>query len=264
MFQRDDARIQHARRMQPHTRRPGVRPATRNRPHCHHARSALRRTGAAALKFVGWTAAILVLMGVLTAWMDPSSGGLIQAAVLMLASIGALRALFLRAAIPIHWVVLLPLGCAAWGILQITLNWTVYPYETWNSVTAWLARAAIFSAAYAGFREGRERERLKSIMVVFGGAFSMLVLLQWYTGGGTIFWIIETPYKSEVAGTFANHDQYAAFMELLLPVALAASISRTRSLVLPAACGGLMFASVIASASRAGAAIVCLEALIFL
>ena len=216
------------------------------------------------MKFVGWVAAILVLLGVLTAWMEPSSSGLIDAAGLTGAACWALYALLRGAAIPVHWIVLLPLGCAAWGVLQVTLHWTVYPYETWNSVTDWLARAAIFSAAYAGFREGRQRERLKSVIVLFGGAFSLLVLLQWYTGGGTVFWIIETQYKSEVAGTFANHDQYAAFMELLLPVALAASLSRKRSPLLPAACAGLMFASVIASASRAGTLIVCGEALIFL
>ena len=46
-------------------------------------------------------------------------------------------------------------------------------------------------------------------------------------------------------------------MELLLPVALAASLSRKRSPLLPAACAGLMFASVIASASRACTLIVC-------
>ncbi len=203
-------------------------------------------------------------MGVLTAWMDPSSGGLLHAAVLIAAAIWALYALIRKTAIPVHWIVLLPLGCATWGILQISLNWSVYPYETWNSVTTWLARAAIYSAAYAGFREDRQRERLRSIVVIFGGAFSLLVLLQWYTGGGTIFWMIDTQYKSEVAGTFANHDQYAAFMELLLPVALAGSLSRKRSPILAAACAGLMFASVIASASRAGTAIVCVEALIFL
>ncbi|MGA2595863.1 MAG: O-antigen ligase family protein [Bryobacteraceae bacterium] len=216
------------------------------------------------MKFVGWTTAILVLLGVLTAWIDPSSGGLMHAAVLTLAAIWALYALIRRATIPVHWIVLLPLGCAVLGILQITLNWTVYPYETWNSVTAWVARAAIFSAAYTGFREGRQQERLKSSIVIFGGVFSLLVLLQWYTGGGTVFWIIETRYKSEVAGTFANRDQYAALMELLLPVALAASLSHRRSPILPATCAGLMFASVIASASRAGTVIVCVEALIFL
>ncbi len=216
------------------------------------------------MKYIGWTAALLVLLGVLTAWMEPSSGGLIHAGVLTAAAVWAVYALVQGVDIPVHWIALVPLGCAAWGLVQIAQHWTVYPYETWNSITGWVAGAAIFSAAYAGFADRRRQTRLKSIIVIFGGVLSLLVLLQWYTGGGTIFWIVTTPYASEVAGTFLNRDQYAAFMELLLPVALAACIGHDRSQVLPAVCAGLMFASVIASASRAGAVVVCVEALIFL
>lgn len=215
------------------------------------------------MKPVGWTAAAVVLAGVMTAWMDPSTGGLMHAGLLILAGIWAGHALIGRRDLPVHRMVLLPAAVALWGIIQIAFSWTVYPFETWNSVTAWLARAAVFLTAYAGFPDEPRRERLMTIAVWFGGAFSLLTLLQWSTGDGTIFWIIQTAYKSEVAGTFGNRDQYAAFMELLLPIALAATVGKRRSPVLPACCAGLMFASVIATGSRAGAIVVCLEALIF-
>lgn len=216
------------------------------------------------MKAVGWTAATIVLLGILTAWMDPSSGGLMHGGALMLAAAYALCALIRRSEVPVHWVALLPLGCAVLGLVQLTTHWTVYRFETWNSVTAWLARAAIFSVAYAGFVDDQRRDRLKRIVVWFGGAFSLLALLQWYTSGGSILWIVETQYKSEVAGTFGNRDQYAALIELMLPVALAACIGFTRLPLLPAACAGLMFASVIASGSRAGTFVVCIEALAFI
>lgn len=207
---------------------------------------------------------MVVLGGVLTAWMEPPSAGLMHAGALMLAAGCVLYALMARVELPVHWAVLVPLACAALGIAQAFLRWTVYPFETWNSVTAWLARAAVFSAAYAGFQRPENRDRLKSVIVWFGGAFSLLALLQWYTSAGKVFWSFETAYRAEAAGTFANRDQYAAFIELLLPIALAASIRQRRWLLVPAACAGLMFASVVASASRAGTIIVCTEALVFL
>jgi O-antigen ligase len=154
--------------------------------------------------------------------------------------------------------------CAAWGIVQIALNWTIYPFATWNSVSAWLTLGVIFTAAYAGFQKDGEMDRLKSTAIWFGGAYSLLALLQWYTGGGTILWIIQTSYPSDVAGTFGNRDHYAAFIELLLPIALAAAVGRNRSPILPIACAGVMFASVVACGSRAGTLIVCVEALVFL
>lgn len=215
------------------------------------------------MKITGVLAAAIVLGGVLTAWMDPSSGGLVHAAALALAAISVLVAWLRRSDIPVHWTALIPLGCTAWGLVQIGLAWTVYGFETWNSTTAWLARAAIFWAAYAGFQDGARREQLKSMAMYFGGTFSLLALLQWYTGGGTVFWLVDTQYEAEVAGSFANRDQYAAFIELLLPIALAASVGRPRTPLVPLTCAGVMFASVIASGSRAGTIVVCIEVLIF-
>jgi O-antigen ligase len=148
--------------------------------------------------------------------------------------------------------------------VQIGLNWTSYSFETWNAASGWLAQAVIFSIAYAGFQRERELKRLQRIAVWFGGAYSLLALLQWYSGRGMVLWIAETAYKSEGAGTFSNRGHYAAFIELLLPIALAAAIERKRSVVLPSVCAGLMFASVLACGSRAGTLLVCLEALIFL
>lgn len=215
------------------------------------------------MNIVGWLAAVAVLASVLTAWMDPPSTGLVHAGALILATIWAGYSLAMRRNIPMDWLVVLPLTCGAWGVLQIALNWTVYPFETWNSASAWLTRAVIFSAAYAGLQQQNDIKRLQRIAIWFGGAYSLLALLQWYTGGGTVLWMAHTTYDSEVAGTFANRDHYAAFVELLLPVALAAAIDSERSFLVPSLCAGLMFASVIACGSRAGAFLVCMEALFF-
>ena len=212
---------------------------------------------------LGWACASIVLAGVLTAWMQPSSGGLLHAAVLSLAGMYAVVALALRVRVPWHGMALFPLACAAWGVVQAATGWTVYSFATWGSATAWLARASVFAVAYAAFQDRRQRCRLCSMTVWFAGLFSLLTVLQWYTGGGSVLWMFETGYKDEIAGTFANRDQYAALMELLLPFALAASISGAERPLVATACAGLAFASVVVTGSRAGTALVCLEVLVF-
>jgi hypothetical protein len=89
----------------------------------------------------------------------------------------------------------------------------------------------------------------------------LAALLQWYSGTGSVLWLFPSQYESHIAGTFANRGQYAALIELLLPVSLLACFER-RSPLLPAICCGLMISSVIATGSRAGTVLVCAEALV--
>ncbi|HYP12285.1 MAG TPA: hypothetical protein VEQ63_00050, partial [Bryobacteraceae bacterium] len=110
--------------------------------------------------FVGNAAGLVVLMGILFAWWEPVSSHLLHAASLALAAV-ALAVICVRArSFDVHWWVLLPLGAALLGLGQATLGWSVYPYETWNSVGAWLARAAVFWAAFVGFGTAARREAL--------------------------------------------------------------------------------------------------------
>ena len=216
------------------------------------------------MKLVGWSAALLVLTGILTAWMDPPATGLIHAGVLLLGAAWALHALARRVQNQFHWLALLPFACAVWGVFQLAAHRTVYSFETWNSVSAWLIRAILFAAAYAGFRNDDMWDRLKSSTVWFGGIFALLALVQWHMGGGQILGVIQTPYTSGIAGTFGNRDHYSALMELLLPIALAAATGGRCSPIHAALCAGLMFGSVVALASRAGTVLVVIEGFIYL
>jgi O-antigen ligase len=123
--------------------------------------------------------------------------------------------------------------------------------------------AVLFSAGYAGFETSDSLERLQTTAIWFGGIYSFVAICQWYTGGGKVLWLIQTPYDSDIAGTFGNRDHYAALIALLLPVALARIVAGRHSGLIAAACAGLMFASVLACGSRAGTLVVCAEALIF-
>jgi O-antigen ligase len=210
----------------------------------------------------GWTAVVLVLAAVFMAWMDSAAEHFVHAAAL---AAGAAWLLYkgVRAEPPFfHPLAVIPAACAAWAVVQISFAWTISSYDTWNAAASWLARAVVLTLACAGFRTRERREKLITCLVWFGGAYALLGLLSWYAGAGRVLWLFPTGYSGDVAATFTNRDQYAAFIELLLPFALWRVLASPGSQWPPAACAGAMFASVLASGSRAGALIVSAEVLL--
>jgi hypothetical protein len=203
----------------------------------------------------------VVIAGVLTAWADPLSGHLLHACVLALAAAILVRSHAAgRAAAP-HWLVAVPLMCAAWGLLQWRLGLTVYRFETLNSAAAWAARAAAAYIAWAVF-ERRQWHKVLNAMLYASAAIGVVGTFQWFTSQGKVFWLAAAPYTQRVIGPFLNRDHYAAFVELMLPVALVRAVWDPRARLAHAALAGFLFASVIACGSRAGFALAALEVMV--
>ena len=211
----------------------------------------------------GWGVAALVVAGVFTAWMNSAAEHFLYASALIMGAVWLVYSATVAGGLRFHWLALVPVGCATWAGAQVAGGWTVSSYETWNAASGWLALAAVFSLAYAGFQDQQRREACLSGIVWFGGAYALLGLLSWYTGDGSILWFFQSGYTNEVAATFGNRDQFAVLIEILFPFALAMVLSRPKLAIPAAVCAGVMFASVVASASRAGVAIVTVEALVF-
>ena len=128
----------------------------------------------------------------------------------------------------------------AWGLAQLAAGGTVYARETWGAVLVWAALACVFFAALQSFAEERIRERFLFAALLFGFAVSLA-------------WVLGVP------SPFLSRNQYAAFIELLLPLALIRALGHRRGAIPYAVMAAAMYASVIASASRAGFALVSLE-----
>jgi O-antigen ligase len=154
-----------------------------------------------------------------------------------------------------HWSVWCLAGVAAWGILQIALHQTVSPADTESATLYWLA-AACWVALGALIRN---RESFLDGLLWFGAALSVLELAQLYTSHGQILWFIPTEESKQIFGTFPNYNHYAAFIELLFPLALWRSFrDRARGWIY-AVVAAIMYGSVVAAASRAGTILVTLE-----
>jgi O-antigen ligase len=160
-------------------------------------------------------------------------------------------------------LLLLPLGGAfLWGLVQLATGHTVYRFETWTSLLNWAAAFVVFFVGLQALAAHSVRRAFLRALGYFGLAVSVLAATQFFTSPGKVFWVFPTPYPDGVLGPFLSPNTYAAFIELVLPIAVWESIWDRRRSWLWSGAAGIMFSSVIAGASRAGASLLALEIVI--
>jgi O-antigen ligase len=155
------------------------------------------------------------------------------------------------------WLVL---TAALWPLMQLVLGWTVYRWRTAGSFFYWALAAAIVFSAIQAFRDPPALRVFLRALLIFGFVVALISPLQRFTAGGKIFWMFEVPYSDIALGPFVYPNQYAAFIELLLPVALVEALSdRSGWRIFDGLAAAVMYGSVIAAVSRSGVALTTLE-----
>ena len=204
--------------------------------------------------------AVLLSYAILTVWVDGRwAWRLAQCAVFV--SIAGWAAGQLRHPSPVRgswW--LAPLAAApAWGLLQLATHRTVYRWETWNAALNWATWLALFFLALQIFQRSAARHWFLRFALYFGFALSVLSTVQMFTSGGKIFWLFPSGYTDFVLGPFVYRNQYAAFLETILPIALWEALRDRRRALAHCAMAAAMLASVVAAGSRAGSGLMCAE-----
>ena len=138
-----------------------------------------------------------------------------------------------------------------WGLLQWVSGRTSYAFDTQIAILRWASFLCVFLVAFNLFRDQAIRRWFRMAMLWFASAVAVLATLQTFTANGLIFWVFPTEYVG-VMGPILSRNHYAAFIEAVLPIALYEAVRRERGGMLYAGMAAVMYASVIASASRAG------------
>ena len=206
--------------------------------------------------------AALLSYGILTLWVaDRWALAVYQVAALgACAGYGvwmAARAVRVNSNAMLFLLALIPL----WGLAQLAAARTIYRAETVNSVLTWTVNLAIFFLALQMLSDFRHRQRFLDYLLYFGVAVSILSTVQMFTSDGKIFWLVPSGYTDFVMGPFVYENQYAAFIETVLPLALYQGVTNKKPFAYWAM-AGVMVASVVASASRTGTLLVLLEVLV--
>jgi hypothetical protein len=136
---------------------------------------------------------------------------------------------------------------------------TVYRWGTWNAALNWATWLALFFLALQIFQRSAARHWFSALRAVFRIRAGVLSTVQMFTSGGKIFWLFPSGYTDYVMGPFVYRNQYAAFLEMILPIALWQALRDRRRAFANCAMAAAMLASVVAAASRAGSVLMCAE-----
>jgi O-antigen ligase len=150
-----------------------------------------------------------------------------------------------------------------WPLLQLATRSTLYRYVTWEALLYWATALVVYLLARQFLDPPLRRHRFLRVLLYFAFALSILAAIQLFSSQGKVFWIFPMPYAPPMA-TFQYRNDYSAFIELLLPVALFEALANRRRALLFTAVAGSLYASVIAGASRAGSVLVTSEILLVL
>jgi O-antigen ligase len=202
----------------------------------------------------------ILFVSILTIWVAQRwSIRFFEAAIFALATAWSVRMIFFPFSLQRSLVLALLAGAPLIGLLQLVTGSTVNRWETWNAVLKWTAYLVSAFLVLQICSTSRIRELFLRSLLYFGAALSVVSVLQLFTSRGKLFWLFESGYTESVLGPFINPDHYAAFIELLLPLALFNAFAREEVVLSYTGIAAGMFASVIAGASRAGSVLVILE-----
>jgi hypothetical protein len=202
--------------------------------------------------------AALFCFAILTLWVPgywPVSA--FQAGIFALAAVAVWRA---RLSPPAFVWPVVPLSCAVlWGLFQWLTGHTACVIDTKLALLRWATFLSVFLVGISVFRDDAVRRWFRSAMVWFAFVVAVLASVQTFTSHGKVFWLFDTPYTDYVMGPILSRNHYAAFMEAVLPIALYLALRRERDSLLYSGMAAVMYASVIASASRAGTVLATAE-----
>ena len=159
------------------------------------------------------------------------------------------------------WLLLPVVAAPLWGLLQLALATTVNRYRTQIAVLSAAGLACAFLLGLHAFRDRRVSRLFRVLTIALGTALAALAIVQLFTSDGRVYWSIRSLYSDQPMGPFLNRDNYSAFIELILPLALWEAVRSSRSAWLYGIPSAILYGSVIAGASRAGSILVSLEVL---
>ena len=203
--------------------------------------------------------AAILFLGILSMWV-PARWAL-SAFQLAVFAFAAFR-LIQRKAIALHPTAILLGAAVVWGLVQVSAGWTVDRFKTLNEVLNWTVNLTVFVLAWE-MSDRERRERFLTAVLWFGTALAAISMLTVFSSpSGIAFWIFDAGSDRRTLGPFVYYNQYAAFIEAVLPIALVRAILDSRRRVLYCVICALLLASVVAGGSRMGTILCLLEVVV--
>ncbi len=200
--------------------------------------------------------------------------GILAASTLLISSTAAWPLFCIEAGVSalflVHWLrrkshqvnhkcrlqVILVSAVTAWGVLQYATHETSDRHLTLVATLQWFAILLTFSLCVEIFASRELRSHFLTALVCFGVALALIELAGAAHPSGEFLWFIPTSY-SRLHASFPYYNNFAEFEELIIPIAVFRAILTGNRIW--AFAGGVAYASVIVSGSRAGAILSTIE-----
>ncbi len=153
----------------------------------------------------------------------------------------------------IRTVLISLVAAAGWAAFQWVSGATIYRWATGQTMLYWAAGASIVFVGLAVFDDRQVRIAYLRALVVAGFIIAIVAPLQLFTAESKIYWLFDSPDGWRAMGPFPYANQYAAFIELLFPIALTGVfVEKSGWKTFYGLAAAVMYASVFASTSRSG------------
>jgi O-antigen ligase len=128
---------------------------------------------------------------------------------------------------PLYWPAL---GFFFLGAMQFFAHLTLDRVSARESLLKLGTDLILFFLAGQLLAAGADRSRVLVgfgfAVAVFAFVLSMFAILQFFTSGGQIYWVVMSP--GWTFGPYVNHNHYAGLMEMLIPISVTYIFSRPR------------------------------------
>jgi O-antigen ligase len=206
-----------------------------------------------------WLAAILAF-GILTLWVpDRWALSAFQVALFAVAAVRIVQ----RRSLTLPFAAWMIAGAAAWGALQAGAGWSVDRVTSLDAVLSWVTNLTAFMLAADLYRSEDRRERFLRSALIFSSILAVISIFTFLTSpAGKVFWIFDSGSDTRTLGPFVYQNQYAAFVEAVLPLAIVGSLRDRRHWALYAVIAATLFGSVVTGGSRTGTILCFAEILV--
>ncbi len=210
---------------------------------------------------IGIALACVLAFGILTLWVKALwATAVVQVGILLLAAIWLAGTLVFRFPVRMH-ALMVPLGGAViWGCIQLATERTIYQHATFSATLDWLIRLAAFWLALQAFSDDRFRKQILNAALWFGFVISILAIILRLPPMQDV----SIPFDPGEMWPFPNRNQFAAFMEILFPLAIVQTLLGSGHRLIYPVMAATLFAAVGHSGSRSGTALLLALAVVIL
>jgi len=132
---------------------------------------------------------------------------------------------------------------------------SIYPFATVTRLVTLLALLMSFLVVANCLRSRAQHERILWVVTLAGFGMSVLAILQFLAWNGKVYWFYPVTEETSPFGPFLNHNHFAAYLEMAVPVTLGVfllNLRRGRQAPAPLVLGGFSAIVMLAALALAG------------